>query len=105
VERLTKAGVPLKDHALRTSIVEVWGLGGARADEALNRVHDQAARARARAGKVNRRAFGETWSDTPDKMLMELGGRTFYSDTLGPARNGPRDGNGHVTEGTTTPIQ
>lgn len=51
---------------------------------------------------MNRRAFGETWSDTPDKMLMELGGRTFFSDTLGH-KSEPVDQNNRPVSTEPTP--
>lgn len=52
VERLKTSGLNLNDRAKRTAMVEVWGLGGTVAEAALSRLHEQAKRARAMAGKV-----------------------------------------------------
>lgn len=63
-------------------MLEVWGLGGVSADSALLSARAASEKGRAAAGRVNRAAFGETWKDSPDKMIMELGGHTFHSDQL-----------------------
>jgi hypothetical protein len=63
----------------RVTALEVWGLGGDAADSALVKERVKMERNRARAGKVNRAAFGETWRDSPDKLLMELGGHVFHT--------------------------
>lgn len=80
--RLGALGLADDEAPQRVSALEVWGLGGVSADSALHSVRLALEKGRAAAGRVNRSAFGETWHDSPDKMLMELGGHTFHSDQL-----------------------
>jgi hypothetical protein len=64
---------------MAVAAVQVWGLGGSRADSAQHRAQAEAERARARAARVSRLAFGESWRESPDRMLLELHGRSFFS--------------------------
>jgi hypothetical protein len=64
---------------MRVALIEVWGLGGPAADSHQQRSQAEAERARVRAARVGRKAFGETWQDSPDRMLLEYGGRCFFS--------------------------
>mmetsp|Transcript_5001 Transcript_5001/g.12951 ORF Transcript_5001/g.12951 Transcript_5001/m.12951 type:complete len:511 (+) Transcript_5001:139-1671(+) len=86
--RMDLAGMAREEDEHRVTTLEFFGLGGEAADSALRNSRLQSEKGRARAGRVNRAAFGETWQDSPDKMLMELGGKTFHSDNLRQPEHG-----------------
>lgn len=79
MKRLQLAGEARERQPMRVAMIEIWGLGGPAADSSQQRAQAEAERARARAARVGRSAFGETWTDSADRMLLEFGGRSFFS--------------------------
>jgi len=77
--RLQAAGELADRPQMRVAMVEVWGLGGPAADSAQSRVQAEAERARVRAARVGRKGLRESWTESPDRMLLELGGRSSFA--------------------------